>query len=149
MTEDFGEIIELLNIYKYKDIMIDKIQSEIESLTISKQSLYDIKGNYYNGMPKGSNISDISDKILKVIDIYDKRIKSLEDEILNINKKYYICNKILNVLEPMEKNIVHLFYIKRLKWKTISNITFYSERHCRRLKNSALKKMKYMYKKDL
>lgn len=146
MTEEFPEIIELLHILKNKDNIIDNINYEIESILLSKSELYEVKGNCYDGMPKGTKNSDTSNRIAKIIDIYDKRISELEKEIININKKCEICNILLDELEPAEKNIICLFYLKKIKWKSIEKITSYSERHCRRIKNKALKKMNCTYK---
>lgn len=146
MTEEFPEVIELLHILKNKDDIIDDINSEIESITSSKSELYEVKGNCFDGMPKGTNISDTSNRIAKIIDIYDKRIAELEKEIINVNKKCDVCNMLLDELEPVEKNIIYLFYLKKMRWKSIEKITSYSERHCRRMKNKALNKMNYTYK---
>lgn len=146
MTEEFPEVIELLHILKNKDDIIDDINSEIESITSSKSELYEVKGNSCDGLPKGTNISDTSSRIVKVIDIYERKIKELEKEIININKKCEICIILLDELEPVEKNIICLFYLKRTRWKHISDITSYSERHCRRIKNIALNKMNCTYK---
>lgn len=146
MTEDFGEIIELLNVYKHKDMFIDNIKNEIEELEISKKEIYDIKGNYSDGMPKGSNISDISDRVLKVIDIYDKRIDNLKLKILKINNDFSICVKLLNSLEPIEYNIVFDFYIKKVRWDFVSKKNAYSIRHCKRIRDKAFRKMSYLYK---
>lgn len=146
MTEEFPEVIELLHILKNKDDIIDDINSEIESITSSKSELYEVKGNSCDGLPKGTNISDTSNRIVKVIDIYERKIKELEKEIININKKCEICIILLDELEPVEKNIICLFYLKKMRWKSIEKITSYSERHCRRMKNKALNKMNCVYK---
>lgn len=119
MTEEFPEVIELLHILKNKDDIIDDINSEIESITSSKSELYEVKGNSCDGLPKGTNISDTSNRIVKVIDIYERKIKELEKEIININKKCEICIILLDELEPVEKNIICLFYLKKMRWKSI------------------------------
>lgn len=113
MTEEFPEVIELLHILKNKDDIIDDINSEIKSITSSKLELYEVKGNCFDGMPKGTNISDTSNRIAKIIDIYDKRIAELEKEIINVNKNCDVCNMLLDELQPVEKNIIYLFYLKK------------------------------------
>lgn len=146
MTEEFSEIIELLHIFKNKDYIIDEINAEIENILVSKSELCDIRGVNYDGLPKCTNISDTSSRVAKIVDIYDRRIKELENKTVSVNKKCEICDVLLNELDSIEKNIICLFYLKRTRWKRISAITSYSERHCRRIKNVALKKMNYTYK---
>ena len=92
-------------------------------------------------MPKSNNVTDISDKIVKLIDIYDKRIQDLKQNIREIEEKFVIAKLLINNLADIEKTIILLRYCENYRWHKISTYVNLSERQCQRIKNNSFKKM--------
>lgn len=120
-----------LEMYETCSKRIKRIEREIEELREMKMSV----SVRYDDMPKGHNVSDLSDYVAK--------LDTLEWRLLKEKtKKIEILESIENAIEKMndenEKDLLYYKYIDGLKWWKIGEIMHYTERHVMRLHGTAL-----------
>ena len=88
-----------------------------------------------DGMPKGSNQSDLSDYIA----ILDEQIELLKVERLEKARCYQKIEKQIKQMENEdEQEVLRLRYITGLKWEEVAARTSYSWKHIHRIHSSAL-----------
>lgn len=88
-----------------------------------------------DGMPKGSNQSDLSDYIA----ILDEQIELLKVERLEKARCYQKIEKQIRQMENEdEQEVLRLRYITGLKWEEIAARMSYSWKHIHRIHSSAL-----------
>ena len=121
-----------LRMYRKHARMISRIEAEIEEIKILKSSPAMRIGD---GMPHGSNQSDLSD--------YASDIDQMEEELYNegieLVKSYNrILYRIKQLPNKNESDVLFYRYIKDMKFWDISRKMGYSERHITRLHGDAL-----------
>ena len=108
-----------------------EILEEIQQLRMDKM----FPSVVIDGMPKGSEQSDLSEYVAKV----DELIQKLKNERF---KKIKLMDNILYSISVMEDNdekiVLKLRYIKGLKWEEIENALGCSNRSIHRLHSKAL-----------
>jgi predicted DNA-binding protein (UPF0251 family) len=88
-----------------------------------------------DGMPKGSNQSDLSDYIA----ILDEQIELLKVERLEKARCYQKIEKQIRQMENEdEQEVLRLRYITGLKWEEVAARMSYSWKHIHRIHSSAL-----------
>lgn len=88
-----------------------------------------------DGMPKGSNQSDLSDYIA----ILDEQIELLKEERLEKVRCYQKIEKQIRQMENEdEQEVLRLRYITGLKWEEVAARMSYSWKHIHRIHSSAL-----------
>ena len=88
-----------------------------------------------DGMPKGSNQSDLSDYIA----ILDEQIELLKEERLEKVRCYQKIEKQIRQMENQdEQEVLRLRYITGLKWEEVAARMSYSWKHIHRIHSSAL-----------
>jgi DNA-directed RNA polymerase specialized sigma subunit len=88
-----------------------------------------------DGMPKGSNQSDLSDYIA----ILDEQIELLKAERLEKARCYQKIERQIKQMENEdEQEVLRLRYITGLKWEEVAARMSYSWKHIHRIHSSAL-----------
>lgn len=88
-----------------------------------------------DGMPKGSNQSDLSDYIA----ILDEQIELLKTERLEKARCYQKIERQIKQMENEdEQEVLRLRYITGLKWEEVAVRMSYSWKHIHRIHSSAL-----------
>ncbi len=139
------EIYKLLGDYPQFTKKIVKLNHEIHDLmramTENCQQMA-IHGASLSGLPKGNKIPDpVYNAFLeteKLTSEYQEKIKQLSVKILQIIDNKSKIDYALNMLKPIERNIVELRCIRHLNWMKIAEMTVYSDRQCRSIKNKAI-----------
>jgi len=118
----------------------DQKYSLIETMTSAKAQSYD-------GMPKASNISDLSDYMVKL----DAVMRSIDDmNAMCLVRKIQIETSIANMSDGMECNILHKRYIMFKSWEVIAIETGYCVKQVQRIHGKALQHFEFggMYEKE-
>lgn len=125
-------------IYELKNYKQTKKWIELQILKYKqlKEQVYNLKSQFFDGMPKVKNRTN--DTLEMLIDKCDELLKYIEDEQ---NKIHYIIEK-LNTLNSLQKNILYSKYILNYS-NTKMMIEFnYSERHIYRIIEDAFEELK-------
>lgn len=120
-------------LWRYRDAMrmIARIESELEELEAMKAS----KAINYDGLPSGSNHSDLSDYIAGI----DERKRKLNAEWeKRIDLYQDIERRIEGMKSQNENDVLFYRYIKGLDWWEVAEKMGYSERHVTRIHGEAL-----------
>ncbi len=127
-----GDIKQELKNIKYLDFKINSSIEELERLK-SYQDL--LKGiDYTKDKVQSSNKFDISDTIIKIVDLELQISKDINTLIKKKNElKFQIA-----ILEPTMYQILYLRYFKYLSWSEISSQIYYSEGYVKKLHGIAL-----------
>ncbi|KXB46613.1 hypothetical protein HMPREF3188_00688 [Tissierellia bacterium KA00581] len=127
-----GDIKQELKNIKYLDFKINSSIEELERLK-SYQDL--LKGiDYTKDKVQSSNKFDISDTIIKIVDLELQISKDINTLIKKKNElKFQIA-----ILEPTMYQILYLRYFKYLSWSEISSQIYYSEGYVKKLHCIAL-----------
>lgn len=149
--DKYKNILKIFSVYRDRDIIIKDILDEIEDIQNNKKNLYDIHCIDFSVFSKNLKKTDLSQKVYKIIDVYDTRLEYLNKELQKINETIELYILLMESLSSVEKKIIFYFYIEKLRWVEIAQRVSYTERHCRRLKADALekiqKKFDVIYKK--
>ncbi len=114
----------------------ERILEDIQELRASKAFPAAIS---YDGMPKGSNQSDLSD----YIETLDRMIESLKAERLEkIKRREKIEKFIKDMQDDNEREVLRLRYIDGKKWEEICIEMGYSWKHIHRIHSNALMNIK-------
>lgn len=110
---------------------INRIESDLEEIRFMKR--YPSMNN--DGMPHGSNSSDLSDYVALI----DEKERELEKErYLRIKSYTEITNQIDLLENENERDVLHYRYIKGLSWWEVAEKMGYSERQIHRYHGNAL-----------
>ena len=111
------------------------IEDEIEKL----RSSVILPANVMDGMPHGTNKSDLSAYAAKL----DTLFRKLQAEL---DRKWETRKAIINAIEEMEdeteKLVLKFRYINGWKWERIANMEFYSYQHVHKIHKKALEHLK-------
>ncbi len=85
-----------------------------------EDDIYGIKGVSYNGMPKGSDISDISNKVVKLLNLTE----DIDSEILELTEKMEYIKKVVHTRLKNYRliSVLELKYIDGLQRKQIAGM---------------------------
>lgn len=132
---------ELKNI-KYLDFKIKSEIKELEKLKIYEDILKGI--DYRMDKVQNSNTSDISDTIVKIVDLEENIKKNIS---ILVEKKNKLKSQI-TILEPTMCKIMYLRYFEYLSWSEISSQIYYSEGYIKKLHGIALEILRKNVTKD-
>lgn len=109
----------------------------------------DMKGIYYNGMPKTKNVTSlVENSVIKTLNLYDETIKNITNEInKRIEDKLYLDRFILR-LSDEEQELLKIRYIEECGWDYIPMKIHISRKQCFRIHDKILEKMKDMLSQD-
>lgn len=113
----------------------EEILEEIQRLRLDKM----FPSMVNDGMPKGSQQSDLSDYAV----LLDEQIQKLKEERLEKAKLYSSIEKKIRHLEGEdEKRVLRLRYIKGLKWEEVALQMGYTWQHIHKIHAKALRNFK-------
>lgn len=84
----------------------------------------------------------------RLIDIYEKEIRRLSECLSKVMEDIREVDEVVISadLTHDEYNIIQYYYFDGKRWDWISETMHYSERHCRRFRDAAVKKINAAYK---
>lgn len=128
--------ISYLKSYEIEKNRVRRIEAQIEELKLSKLSPSGMIGD---GMPHSHNISDLSDYVAKVDELYNlltatryRRIKAYQD----------VQESIERMENEREKDLLTYHYLCGWKWERIAVELDYTYRHTTRMHGRALNNFK-------
>lgn len=127
---------EFLMSYQIAKRDIIRLEEQLAELRINKVSPSCDIGD---GMPHGSDISDLSDYMSQVDELERKIVGKRYERIKAFQK---IQMAIEEIQVEREKDVLTYRYIRNLKWEEICVIMNYKWRQIHRIHSSALKKIK-------
>ena len=126
--------------YRKHGKRIKRIEAEIEEIRIMKQN----PSMNNDGMPKGTNISDLSDYAVEL----DELEQQLYQEGVEQVKLYKdISWKIQSLKNEEERDVLFYRYIKGMEFWEIAKEMEYSERQVHRIHGRALKNIELSIEK--
>lgn len=93
------------------------------------------------GGSKNTPISTVEKSVIKTIDVYQKSINEIEEEIENLMRFKTFVDKAITILESDERKIIYLRYDKGLSWDSIPRVIHKSRMQCFRIHNKVLDKL--------
>lgn len=117
---------------KYLDFKINSSIEELERLKFYQDLLKGI--DYRMDKVQNSNTSDMSDTIIKIVDLEESIKKNIS---ILVEKKKILKSKI-DTLEPTMYQILYLRYFKYYQWSVIAAELFYCEGYIKKLHGIAL-----------
>ena len=113
--------------------------NKIKALQDQKYSIIETmisaKAQNYDGMPRSSNIGDLSDYMVKL----DAVIKSIDNmNAMCLARKIQIESSITNMEDGIECNVLHKRYIMFKSWEVIAIETGYCVKQVQRIHGKAL-----------
>lgn len=117
--------------YQKSTRKISRLNAEIEE--IRNMKMYPSMNN--DGMPHGTGQNDLSDYVAKLTEMEEE----LHQESIEQVKLYEnISQKIEQLEDENERDVLFYRYIKRKSWWEIAELMGYSERHITRIHGKAL-----------
>ncbi len=109
---------------------------ELKKLCVETGDIQSIK---LNGLPSGKGVSShIENSVIKTIDIYEKTIFRLEEEIKVIFNIKAQIDSLIAFLGQEERKIITLRYRDGLSWDYIPEIIHKSRMQCFRIHNKVI-----------
>ena len=126
-----------LRTYRGIKLERDKLRGLIKDL---EAVMYNPRAQRLDGMPRSgsgarSGVEGIAIRHADLLETYHRKEKELTKAMENIERA-------IEVLDPLERTIVRLYYIKGLTWEEVAVEMSYSWRHVHRLHSAALEKLK-------
>lgn len=122
---------EYLNGYKYARMRAKRVAEQIQQLRLDTM-FQCLQGD---GMPRGSNQSDLSDYMER----YDELMEELKKEELDAIEQYTNIHRAIEWMEDEEeKEILERKYLMRKSWETIAKELGISRRTAIRIHGNAL-----------
>ena len=122
---------EYLNGYKYARMRAKRVAEQIQQLRLDTM-FQRLQGD---GMPRGSNQSDLSDYMER----YDELMEELKKEELDAIEQYTNIHRAIEWMEDEEeKGILERKYLMRKSWETIAKELGISRRTAIRIHGNAL-----------
>jgi hypothetical protein len=128
---------EYLKEYKKKYLKLKSLEEQLESLRETNEAA---KVQTLSDMPHGSNQSDLSDYMVRLDNTLSKIIK-LKQECLDMRLE--IENRIADIPDGIESEILHKKYIEFKSWETICVEIGYEWAQTHRKHSDALKHFNY------
>ena len=126
---------EYLNGYKKACCKLRNLEEQLDAVRESKAS---VQGLTYSDMPKGTHQSDLSDYMVKVDNLLAKIEKA---KIECLNAKLDIENKIADMEDGLECDVLRNYYLKGMKWEEVCVAIGYSWRQTHRIHSKALRNL--------
>lgn len=135
------KIKRILNIWGHAEKICREKNERVTELKRLCRETGDIQCFRISGMPasKGA-LSHIENSVIKTIDVYEKSILRLEEEIKEILSIKALIDSFIAFLEHDEKKIITLRYRDGLSWDYIPDIVHKSRMQCFRIHNKVIDK---------
>ena len=124
-----------LNGYKKACCKLKSLEDQLKAVRESKSS---VQGITYDDMPKSTHQSDLSDYMVKVDNLLTKIEKA---KIECLNAKLDIENKIADMEDGLECDVLRNYYLKGMKWEEVCVAIGYSWRQTHRIHSKALRNL--------
>ena len=125
------DIKQELKSIKYLDFKINSSIEELERLKFYQDLL---KGIDYRMEVQNSSKSDMSDAIIKIVDLE----QNINSDITRLVEKKKVLKSKIDKLEPIMYQIMYLRYFKYYTWSVIATELFYCEGYIKKLHGLAL-----------
>lgn len=126
---------EYLKSYMPKQRAAKRIEEEIEELRLDKM----LPSMTYDDMPHGSNMSDLSDYMVRLDELISKLIKARHERIDAYSKIFADIEK---MEDEKEKDLLTYRYLRGYSWEKVCIVMNYSWKQIHRIHASALKNFK-------
>ena len=133
----YEKVEELLKNYKMMKISIENMEQEIEYI---KQSEDGITGIDYNGI-NTSKTHKFSSMVEDAVLSRSEKIHYLERNIEYNKRQIEKMDKAMEGLSEIEAMIITERYMEGKQWWKVAYQAGYSERHCKRIRTNAIKKL--------
>lgn len=138
----FKDMKKMLLRYPAMTEKVNGIKREMELTRDSIVVLREGKAVVIDGMPHGYTVSDSTcQKVEKIMDIYEKRMNELCDEVEEIIGDQQRVTDLLRWLDPDEYRVIKARYIDGIKWDYIPGEIYISRKQCFRIHDKAVLKM--------
>lgn len=138
------DVKKILKVWGNCEELCKEKNNRIEDLKQLCSESKEIKAVQFSNIPKSKNQnlqnSFIENSVIKNIDIYEKAIKRLKEEIEEILNKTALVDYWLSFLPREEAEIIVLRYKNGLSWDYIPDIIHKSRIQCFRIHNRVIKK---------
>jgi len=136
------ELKKMLWEYPKIQAKLNELLAEIASINARADTLRGIKSPVIDGLPHGSGMSDNTFKAAQmIVDEYDAEMSGLLSIYNETLKQEKETKDLLKRLTRTETEIIKLFYFEGRQWFYIANIVHWSDRQCRRARDSAISVM--------
>jgi len=148
---------ELLKEYRAMKARVVVLEKEIDKLSnesIGETDEEIIAGMYFakimDGMPQGNDILDKTAIIAttwrergqkefhEVWKEFIRNIVNKKNELDTIKQTLAKIDIAIKSLLPKEKDVIEMFYIRRMKWEDIGRRVNYKKRYCKRIRDRAI-----------
>ena len=126
---------EYLKSYIPKQKAAKRIEEEIEQLRLDKM----FPSITYDDMPHGSNMSDLSDYMVRLDELISKLIKARYERIDTYSKIFADIEK---MEDEKEKELLTYRYLRGYSWEKVCIVMNYSWKQIHRIHAEALRKFK-------
>lgn len=119
----------------------DKKQDILDKISLWKDiqaELYDVKAIKYSDMPHGTDVGKPTEEKVMLIQRLQENIEQLKEELKDLEKEMQDFDHITACLNPIQKNILSLRYIKGYTWEKIAFACNYTRKQCFNIHNAAL-----------
>ena len=134
--DKYSEVEKLLYNYKMLKISIDNMEQDIKHID-RENGLKGIGFDSISTSPTNLTSDMVSDIAISKIG----RMEFLANRIKDNKRKVQSVDKAMEGLEDVERTIIVERYIHARQWWKVASIVKYGERHCKRIRTEAIKKM--------
>jgi DNA-directed RNA polymerase specialized sigma24 family protein len=140
------EVYQLLEDYPNFAKRIIKLNHEIHDLMRAfNENFIRIQSSSITGLPKSNKLPDpVTESVLETEKLnteYQNKIRQIANVIMATLDNKARIDAAMNTLDRNARDILELRYIKRLGWISIAEITCYSDRQCRNVKDKAVRQL--------
>jgi len=151
----FYNIEQFMYAYPEMKERFKKLQNDMVEILEGKNKIEDnIKYDTYKSVDF-QNITQkhikgdvVLNRVISIINAYEKRLENIENEIKEILFLDEMYNSVINKLNKYETKILHLRYTKNIEWKNIAKEMDMTIRNCTYIKEKMVVKF-YKYCKEI
>lgn len=144
MSESGKKIKQILSIWGNADEICREKSERVFELRRLCREAGEINGVRISDMPKAKGTSShVENSVIRTIDVYEKTILRLEQEIKNVLQTKAYIDSVMSFFESDEKKIITLRYREGLSWDYIPEIIHKSRMQCFRIHNRVIERLTY------
>jgi DNA-directed RNA polymerase specialized sigma subunit len=134
------EIKDLLKRHAYVEGEIRNCGEAMQCLVDDIEYERDLKAYISDGMPHTMNgYSDPTyTKAQRILDDFRTQIDDIERRQEGLFERRALVEKLLDILSPVEKQIIELRYFRKYKWCMVARTLKLTEKYCYRLSEKAI-----------
>ncbi len=143
MSEHEKKIKHILSVWGNAEEICKEKRERVFELRKLCDDAGEINGIKISDMPKQKKISShVENSVIKTIDVYEKTIFKLEQDIKRILQTKAYIDSVISFFESDEKKIITLRYHEGLSWDYIPEIIHKSRMQCFRIHNKVIEKLR-------